>query len=85
MFNDDQSYTEFLALTPDYKVFWEVQQNLQLECWTSREAWYKKTDSVRANWDKIRTYNNRRNNDFMIFQRWRLKLINSLLGNRLIN
>ena len=33
-------------------------------------------DRLRAVWHKIRTHNNRRNNNFMIFQRSKLKLIN---------
>ena len=32
-----------------------------------------------------RTHNNKRNNNFMIFQKSRLKLINNLFENRLIN
>ena len=42
-------------------------------------------DRHRADRAKIRTHNNKRNNNFMIFQKSRLKLINNLFENRLIN
>ena len=41
-------------------------------------------DGLRADWAKIRTHN-KRNNNFMIFQKSRLKLINNLFVTRLIN
>ena len=35
-------------------------------------------DGLRAYWAKIKTHNNKRNNNFMIFQKLRWKLINNL-------
>ena len=42
-------------------------------------------DGLSADRAKIRTYNSKRNNNFMIFQKSRLKLIHNLFQNRLIN
>ena len=51
---------------------------------TPAQAAAKETN-LHTDWDKIGMHNNRRNNNFMIFQRSRLKWINDLFENHFIN
>ena len=59
-----------------------LSTKLAIECSASSKAWYQ--DGLRAE-KKTRTHNNRRNNNFVIFQRSRLKLIKNLFENLIIN
>ena len=79
--------TQFCGLkTYDYKNIIH-RETLNKTCnWNARQA--VKPDFSRwtlADWDKIRMHNNKRNTNFLILLRSRLKLINNFFVNCLIN
>ena len=91
MFHDHQSfkYTILWFKNLRWQKYFLHRETLNKTCnWNARQA--MKPDINRwnlADWDKIRMHNNKRNTNFMIFQKIKVETnnINSFFVNRLIN